>query len=93
MASCASDASRSVRLFGAKCNPRIKGGKATLASNSENTMTMAASDTARSRAGNGAPLSSAKGSVITPASVTAPRTPATETARITRAPTSGDSAP
>ncbi|MNV61365.1 hypothetical protein D3C71_1538680 [compost metagenome] len=93
MTSCASEASRCTRLLAGKCNPRIRPGRVTLASNSENTITMAASDTARSLAGKGAPLSSAKGSVMTPASVTAPRTPATDTARITRKPTSGVVAP
>ena len=55
-----------------------------LATTSEMTMTALARNTARSRPGKGSPPGSASGRVRMPARVMAPRTPASEVARIRR---------
>src|SRR5438552_2445776 len=78
------DGAAEVRMFLETQIPFSSTGRPTLATTSDRTITPAARQIARARAGNGEPLGIASGSVRTPASVTAPRTPARDTAATSR---------
>lgn len=64
--------------------PFSRAGRPTLAPSSDSTITAAARKMARPRTGNGLPSDISRGRVRMPASVIAPRTPASEVARSNR---------